>query len=122
MQTRQPPTKRVRQSSTASLESCESSLGLDAVERLCELALKAEISRTVPKSRPNNTGPDVLAFDAPVLVFAIHLIDEQILGDDDVAFSTRHFSDAGDAPGTVAQAFGLNDNVHRADDHFPKDR
>ena len=47
-------------------------------------------------------------------VLADHLVDEQVLGDDDVAFHAHHLGDVGDPARAVAQARGLHDDVDRA--------
>src|SRR6202008_3749518 len=91
---------------------------LRRVERFGEFALEAEIARAIPERRPRDAGADVAAADAARFVLAVHLIGEKILGDDDVAFRTHHFRDAGDAARTVAQALGLHDDVDRTHDHL----
>ena len=60
----------------------------------------------------------MLALEAAGLVLALDLIGDQVLGDDDIAFGADHFGDLGDAARAVAHAFGLDDDVDRADDHF----
>ena len=54
----------------------------------------------------------------PLRVLAQHVVDEEVLGDDDVAFHPHHLGDVGDAARAVAQARGLDDDVDRAADHL----
>src|SRR5262245_25887554 len=51
-------------------------------------------------------------------VFALDLVDEQVLGDDYVAFHAHHFGDVGDLARAIAQARGLHDDVDRTGDHL----
>ncbi len=83
-----------------------------------EPCLLAEIACPVPESRPADAGGAVPPDDAAVRVLADDLVDEQILGDDDVTFHAEHFGDVRDAAGAVAQARRLHDHVDRRDDHL----
>jgi hypothetical protein len=58
------------------------------------------------------------ADEAAVSVLAQHLVDEDVLGDDDVAFHAHHLGDVGDAARAVAQTRGLDDDVDRGTDHL----
>ena len=58
------------------------------------------------------------AEDVAVGVLTGHVVDEQILGDDDVAFHPHHFGDVSDLARAVAQARGLDHDVDRGADHF----
>ena len=58
------------------------------------------------------------ADDVAVGVLADHVVDEQVLGDDGVAFHAHHLGDVGDAARAVAQARGLDDDVDRGADHL----
>src|SRR5712672_1520891 len=91
---------------------------LRGVERFGELAIQPEIARAVPEGRTRNAGSDMVAADTACFVLAVDLVDEEILGDDHVAFRTDHLGDIGDATRTVAQALGLHDDIDRADDHL----
>src|SRR3954468_8282376 len=55
---------------------------------------------------------DDLAVGSLVEIFEL----EQFLGDDDVAFHADHFGDVRAAPGAVAQALDLDDEVDRVRD------
>src|SRR5207342_3043964 len=83
-----------------------------------KFALQAEIAGAVPERGTRDTGADMTAANASGLVFALDLIIEQVLRDDDVAFGTDDFGDVGDAPRTVTQALGLDDDVDRTHDHL----
>jgi hypothetical protein len=72
----------------------------------------------IPEARTGDAGRAVPAHDLAVLVLAGDLVDEQVLGDDHVAFQADHLGDVGDAARAVAQAGRLDDDVDRADDHL----
>src|SRR2546423_10125305 len=93
--------------------------GFGGIERRREALLLAVVARPVPEFRAANAGRMMLADDVAVGVLAGHLVHEDVLRDDDVAFHTDHFSDVGDAAGTIAQACRLHDDVHRSAHHFP---
>src|SRR5436309_15680785 len=80
--------------------------------------LLAVIPGALPEARPSDAGGAVAADDLAVGVFANHVIQEDILGDDGVAFHAHHLGDVGDAAGAVAQARGLDDDVDRGADHL----
>src|SRR5215217_3604341 len=88
------------------------------VEGLGQLALQAVIAGAVPEAWPGDAGGAELAGDASLIVFAGHLVDEQVLGHDHVAFEADDLGDVGDPARTVAQASGLDDHVDGADDHL----
>ena len=88
------------------------------IERGREPLLFAVIARAFPELRTADAGRAVPADDLAVGVFADHVVQEQILGDDGVAFHAHHLGDVGDAARTVAQARGLDDDVDRGADHL----
>src|SRR5882724_1079480 len=88
------------------------------VERRGEPLLFAIVPRAIPEARPSDAGRAMPAYDLAVGVLADHVVQEQVLGDDGVAFHAHHFSNMGDAPGTVAQTSGLDDDVDRGADHL----
>ena len=53
-----------------------------------------------------------------IRVFADDLVEEEILGDDDVAFATQHLGDVRDTTGAVSEARRLDDDVDRGHDHL----
>src|SRR5215510_3998746 len=96
-------------------------LGVDdfgGVERGGEALLFAEITCAVPELRPSDAGRAVASDQVAARVLAEHLVDENVLGDDDVTFHPHYLGDVGDAPRAVAQARGLDDDVHRGADHL----
>src|SRR5712675_597337 len=76
------------------------------------------IARALPKAGTADAGRFMPADDVSVGVLADHVVQEQVLGDDGVAFHAHHLGDVGDAPGTVAQTSGLDDDVDRGADHL----
>src|SRR5438128_1776547 len=66
------------------------------------------VPRTFPELRATDAGRAVLADDLAVGVFADHVVEEDVLGDDGVAFHAHHLGNVGDAAGTVAKAGGLH--------------
>src|SRR5438093_3712988 len=66
--------------------------------------LFAVISRALPEPRTSDPGRAVSPDDLAVRVFADHVVQEYVLGDDGVAFHAHHLGDVGDAARTVAQA------------------
>src|ERR1700761_8729633 len=91
---------------------------LRRVQGFGQLALQAVIAGAVPEARPRDAGGAMLARHLALGVFAGDLVDEQILGDDHIAFQSHYLGDMGDAARAIAQAGGLDDHIHRADDHF----
>src|SRR6202166_2606815 len=89
-----------------------------SVEGCGKPLLFAVISRAIPKAWPSDTGRSMPADDVAVGVLADHVVDEQVLGNDGVAFHAHHLGDVGDAPGAVAQTGGLDDDVDRGADHL----
>jgi hypothetical protein len=53
----------------------------------------------------------VAAEDVALRVLARHVVDEQVLGDDDIAFHPHHLGDVGNFAGAIAQARGLDHDV-----------
>ena len=88
------------------------------IERGREPLLLAVISRAIPEPRPSDAGRTMPADDVAVGVLADHVVDEDVLGDDGVAFHAHHLGDVGDAARAVAQAGGLDDDVDRGADHL----
>src|ERR1700683_1781686 len=66
------------------------------------------ISCAIPEPRPADAGRAMPADDVPVGVLAEQVVEEQVLGDDGVAFHAHHLGDVGDAAGAVAQSRGLD--------------
>ncbi len=54
----------------------------------------------------------------PFWILAHDLVDEDVLGGDDVALGADHLGDVGDAARAVAQTLGLDDDVDRIGDHL----
>src|SRR5664279_5504929 len=69
------------------------------------------IACAVPKAGTADAGRFVPADNVSVGVLADHVVEEQVLGDDGVAFHAHHLGDVGDAPGAVAQTSCLDDNI-----------
>src|SRR5436190_13475544 len=88
------------------------------IERSRKPLFFAVISRPFPEPRTSDPGRAVPPDDLAVRVFADHVVQEYILGDDGVAFHTHHLGDVGDAARAVAQARGLHDDVDRGADHL----
>src|SRR5579863_10638809 len=89
------------------------------VERGGETLVLAVIASAIPEFRVTDAGRFVLADEVAVRVFADDVVDEQILGGDDVAFHADDFGDVGDAAGAVAQARSMDDDVNGRADHLP---
>src|SRR4051812_4565931 len=92
--------------------------GFGGIERGCEPLFFAVVACPLPEARTTDAGGAVSADDVAVGIFARHVIDEDVLGDDDVAFHAQHLGDVGDAAGAVAQARRLHHNVDRTAQHF----
>src|SRR2546423_10019586 len=93
--------------------------GFGGIERRREALLLAVVARPVPEFRAANAGRMMLADDVAVGVLAGHLVHEDVLRDDDVAFHTDHFSDVGDAAGALPRAGPLLHHVPRSPHHLP---
>src|SRR5262245_16584635 len=89
------------------------------IERGGEPLLLAVVARPIPEARAADTGRAMLADDVALRVLTGHVVDENVLGDDDVAFHADDLGDVGDAARSVAQARGLHDDVDRPAQHFP---
>src|SRR5712671_1766713 len=72
--------------------------------------LLAVIPCTIPEPRPSDAGRAMPADDVAVGVLADHVIQEQVLGNDGVAFHAHHLGDVRDAPRAVAQPGCLDDD------------
>ena len=92
--------------------------GIGLFQRLDQIGFFVEIARPLGELRLGDTGRTVLAHQHAVAVFAHDVIDEDVLGDDDVALHAQHFGNVGDATRAVAQTRGLHDDVDRGHDHF----
>ena len=73
----------------------------------------AVVAGALPEVRPADAGRAMAADDAAVRVLALDVVDEDVLGGDDVALGADHLGDVGDAARAVAQARGLDDDVDR---------
>src|SRR3569833_3092153 len=121
-----PPTANAARNATASMYMGAASRslvqfgagGLGGVERGGEPLILAVVPRAVPEARSADAGRAVTPDDVALGVFDDHLVDEQVLRDDDVAFHAHHLGDVRDAAGAVAQAGGLHDNIDRRRDHL----
>ena len=83
------------------------------VERGGQPLFLAVVARAIPELRPADAGRAVRPIRLPLRVLAGHLVDEQVLRDDDVAFHADHFGDVGDLARAVAQARRLHHDVDR---------
>jgi len=88
--------------------------GFGRVERGGKALLFAVVARPVPEAGAADAGRAVVADDVALRVFPGHVVDEDILGDDDVALHPEDFGDVGNASRSVAQARGLHDDVDGA--------
>src|SRR5215813_11692111 len=86
-------------------------LAFGGIERRGEPLLFVVVSRAFPEFRPADTRGAMPADDLAVGVLADHVVEEDVLGDDGVAFHAHHLGDVGDAARAVAQARGLHDDV-----------
>src|SRR5882757_10874837 len=73
------------------------------VERGSEPLLLAVVSRAIPKARPSDAGRTMAADDLAAGVLADDVVEEQVLGNDGIAFHAHHLGDVGDAARAVAQ-------------------
>src|SRR5256885_1575024 len=85
-----------------------------SVEGGCEPLLLAVVARSLPESRPADAGRTVTTDQVALRVLAHEVIEEDVLGDDDVSFQSEHFSYMRDTPGSVTQARGLHHDVYRS--------
>src|SRR5438270_9648671 len=105
---RESPMPRFAFSSRAPLY-CGDDFG--GVKRRGKPLLFVVISRAIPESGPPDAGRAMPADDLPIGVLAEQVVDEQVLGNDSVAFHAHHLGDVRDAPGAVTQSGGLDDDV-----------
>src|SRR5712691_7485314 len=91
---------------------------LGGVERGREPLLFAVVAGALPEPRPADARRAVPADDVSLRILAHQVVDENVLGDDDVAFHPDDLGDVGNPAGTVAQAGGLHDDVDRAANHL----
>src|SRR6202012_1527861 len=80
--------------------------------------LLAIIAGALPKAGTPDAGRTVTALQLTVRVLPDDVVNEQVLGDDDIAFEAKHLGDVRDAPRAVAQARCLDDDVDGRDDHL----
>src|SRR6185369_13843561 len=80
------------------------------VERGRKPLLFAVISRPFPEPRTSDPGRAVSPDDLAVGVFADHVVQEHVLGDDGVAFHAHHLGNVGDAARAITKARGLHDD------------
>src|SRR5206468_4937465 len=119
-QARPPMAVAARNASASACMLMDSSRILDdfgGVERGRKPLLFAEIPRALPEPRTSDPGRAVPPDDLAVRVFADHVVQEYILGDDGVACHTHHLGHVGAAARAVAQPRGLHDVVDRGADH-----
>ena len=83
-----------------------------------EVLFLAEVARAVPELRMADAGRAMLTDDLAVLVFALDVVDEEILRDRHVALHAEDLGDVGDAAGAIAQPLRLDDDVDRRADHL----
>src|SRR5262245_19091194 len=86
--------------------------GFGGIERGRQTLLLAIVARTIPEFRSADAGRFVVADNVAVGILAGHLIEEDVLRDDDITFHAHHLADVGDAAGAIAQACCLYDDVH----------
>src|SRR4029078_6628626 len=80
--------------------------------------LLAKVSGFFPESRTGNACRPVPPNKPFIRVFALYLIEEQVLERTDVTLHADHFSHLHDFARTVAKSLSLNDDIDRRDDHF----
>src|SRR3569833_827546 len=85
--------------------------GFGGGERSREPLLLAVITRAVPEAGTADAGRAVTADDDAFGVFADHVVDEQILGEDHVAFHAYFLGDVRDTARAVALVRRLDDDV-----------
>src|SRR5476649_1230799 len=88
------------------------------IERCGEPLFLAVISCPIPETRPSNASRTMLTDQFSVGVLACHLVDEQVLRNDDIAFHADHFGNVRDLARAVAQASSLDHDIDRGADHF----
>src|SRR5262245_9885697 len=93
-------------------------LYFSGIEGCGQPLLLVVVPRTFPEFRAADAGRAMLADDLATGVLADQVVEEDVLGDDGVAFHAHHLGDVGDAARTVAQARRLDDDVDRRADHF----
>src|SRR5690348_4817701 len=86
--------------------------GLGGIERSRETLLFAVVARPIPEFRTAYASRFMLADDVAVGILAGHVVEEDVLRDDDVTFHALHLGDVGDAARAIAQARGLHDDVY----------
>src|SRR3982074_1678861 len=86
---------------------------LGRVQRGGKALLLAVIARPIPEARAAYAGRAVAADDVAVGVLADHVVEKQILGDDDVALHPQDLGDVGDAAGTAPRARGPDRDIER---------
>src|SRR5690606_16915443 len=87
-----------------------------AVEHGGKAAILIIVAGALPEGGSSDAGRAMAAENAAGSVFPLDIVENEILGRDDVTFQPNHFRNVGDAAGTVAQACGLDDDIDRTDD------
>src|SRR5579875_1799709 len=87
------------------------------IERPREALFFAVVTGAVPEPRPRYARGAVAAVDLPVRILAEDVKDEEILGNQNIAFHADDFRDVGDLARTVAQALAVDDNVDGGRNH-----
>src|SRR6516162_4813897 len=75
--------------------------GVGGIQRRREPFLFAVIARPLPESRTADPGGAMFADDLAVGVLADHVVEEDVLGDDGVAFHAHHLGNVGDPARTI---------------------
>src|SRR5689334_5139040 len=88
-----------------------SGLYLGGVKGRGQPLLLVVVAGALPEFRPADAGRAVAADDLAVGVFADHVVEEDVLRDDGVAFHAHHLGDVGDAARDVAEPGRLDDDV-----------
>src|SRR6185312_5174243 len=88
------------------------------VKRSREPLLLAIVARALPEAWPSDARRTMSSDNVSVGVLADNVVEEDVLGNDGIAFHAHHLGDVGDAPGAVAQAGSLDDDVDRGADHL----
>jgi hypothetical protein len=91
---------------------------LGRIERGGEMLLLAVVARPLPEARTADPGRAVPPDQLAGRILAKQIVDEQVLGDDHVAFEAHHLGDVCDLARAVAQARRLDHHVDRGADHL----
>src|SRR5215475_12310580 len=100
-----PPAATVARKNTAIISSVMAAsasasirriTGVGRIERRGKPLFLAVVTRTVPEARPPDSGRTMLADQLAVGVLADQVVEEDVLGNDDVAFHSHDFGDVRD--------------------------